>query len=122
MAVFIDMELCIGCNACVPVCPNRAISECESDQGPIWVVKDNLCTQCKGSPDFYETEQCIKACPVECCIDIDPEHEETLEELKAKGLKLGDFRETLKLPRDYSYIANEDLPPAPGEYGPHPDN
>ncbi|MFQ6000627.1 MAG: YfhL family 4Fe-4S dicluster ferredoxin [Anaerolineae bacterium] len=79
MAMFITEE-CILCGACVPVCPNEAISEGED----LYVVDLNLCTECVG---FYDEQQCVLVCPVDAII-FDPHHRETKEELKAKYLRL----------------------------------
>ncbi len=73
-------DLCILCGACEPVCPNEAISE-----GPeLYEVDFQLCTECVG---FYDEQQCVEVCPVDAVI-FDPDHEETLEELKAKYLRM----------------------------------
>ena len=121
MSVIIDMDQCIGCNLCVPVCPNRAIAELEDDSGaPAWVVKDSLCSECKGVPDFYSEHQCISVCPVNC-IAIDTSKGESDEMLTQRGQQLGDYRETLGLPRNFAYAENSDLEPMPGEFGPEPE-
>lgn len=79
MAMFIT-DLCILCGACVPVCPNEAISEGED----LYVVDFDLCTECVG---FYDEQQCVLVCPVDAII-FDPDHRETIGELKAKYLRL----------------------------------
>lgn len=53
-------EDCISCGACVPECPNEAISEGDG----IYVINESLCTECVG---FNEKEACQSVCPVECC-------------------------------------------------------
>lgn len=118
MSVIIDVDTCIGCNLCVPVCPNRAIAELENDDGaPLWLVKPNLCSECKGG--YYETNQCVAVCPVDC-ITIDPAHNEGAAELEARGTRLGDYREEVGLPRNYAYTEAPGYPAAPGEFGPIP--
>jgi hypothetical protein len=109
------------------VCPNRAIAELQRPSGPYWEVNPALCTQCKGGhtgPDginFYATEQCIDICPLQhACIDVDPEHTDTVEQLTAKGDLLADYRASLDLPRNYAYQENKGLKPAKGEFGPIP--
>jgi len=74
------IDTCINCDVCEPECPNHAIS-----QGPeIYVIDPELCTECVG---HFDKPQCQQVCPVDC-IPLDPEHEETQEELQAKYLKL----------------------------------
>jgi ferredoxin len=73
-------ELCVNCDVCEPVCPNKAIS-----MGPeIYVIDPGLCTECVG---HFDEPQCVAVCPVEC-IDPDPEHPETQEQLLAKLFQL----------------------------------
>ena len=81
MALMITDE-CINCDVCEPACPNLAIS-----MGPeIYEINPMLCTECVG---HFDEPQCVVVCPVEC-IDPDPEHPETNEQLLAKlaGLRL----------------------------------
>ena len=69
-------ELCVNCDVCEPVCPNKAIS-----MGPeIYVIDPALCTECVG---HHDEPQCVVVCPVEC-IDPDPDHPETHPQLLAK--------------------------------------
>ncbi len=79
MALIINEE-CIACDACVPECPNDAISE----DDPIYIIDPNLCTECVG---FFEEPQCIEVCPVDCIIP-DPDHQETKEELLNKKKRI----------------------------------
>ena len=67
---------CINCDVCEPECPNAAISQGEE----IYVIDPNLCTQCVG---HYDEPQCVEVCPVEC-IDLDPAHPESREQLLIK--------------------------------------
>jgi len=78
MAMFI-LDECILCGACVPACPNEAISEGDY----VYEVDFNFCTECVG---FYDEQQCVLVCPVDAVI-FDPDHEETKEELRAKYLR-----------------------------------
>ena len=79
MSLFITEE-CINCDVCEPECPNKAIS-----QGPeIYEINPELCTQCIG---HYDEPQCQIVCPV-ACIDPDPNHVETDEQLLDKYKKI----------------------------------
>lgn len=79
MALMITDE-CISCDACLPECPNEAITAGDS----IYIIDPNLCTECVG---YFDEPQCASVCPVDCCVP-DPEHKETKEELTAKKEKL----------------------------------
>ncbi len=67
---------CIACDACLPECPNEAITEGD----PIYVIDPDKCTECVGA---FDEPQCAAVCPTDACVP-DPEHEETQEELQAK--------------------------------------
>ena len=71
---------CISCGACEPECPNVAISEGET----IYIIDPDKCTECVGS---YETSRCADVCLVYGCI-VDPEHEESREQLLEKWRSL----------------------------------
>jgi ferredoxin len=74
------IDTCINCDVCEPECPNDAIS-----QGPeIYVIDPALCTECVG---HFDKPQCQQVCPVDC-IPLDPDHEETREELLLKYERL----------------------------------
>jgi ferredoxin len=73
-------EDCINCAACVPECPNEAISEGDG----IYVIDSDLCTECVG---FNETEACQKVCPTECCLP-DVSHPESEGVLIERALRL----------------------------------
>mgnify|MGYP000001610964 FL=1 len=75
MALLI-IEECIACDACVDECPNEAISEGD----PIYVIDADRCTECVV---HYDEPACVAVCPVDA-IHIDPDNQETLEELKFK--------------------------------------
>lgn len=79
MALYITEE-CINCDVCEPECPNEAISAGDE----IYEIDPDLCTECIG---HYETSQCIEVCPVDCIL-VDPEHEETEEQLMEKYKQL----------------------------------
>lgn len=55
---YVITDECIACGACIPECPEEAISE-----GDIYVIDPELCNDC-GS--------CAEVCPVDCCL---PEEE-----------------------------------------------
>ena len=79
MALIITDE-CINCDVCEPECPNGAIS-----QGPeIYVIDPKKCTECVG---HFDKPQCVEVCPV-ACIPLDPDHEESREDLQAKCERL----------------------------------
>lgn len=75
MALRITDE-CINCDVCEPECPNQAISQGRE----IYEINPDCCTECVG---HYNTPQCIEVCPVEC-IDFNPQHPETQDQLLAK--------------------------------------
>ncbi len=79
MATHITEE-CINCGACVPECPNEAISEGDS----LYVIDPDRCTECVG---FHDKEACQAVCPVECCVP-DPNRSEKEEALIARALEL----------------------------------
>ena len=73
-------DQCINCDVCEPECPNSAIS-----MGPeIYVIDWRRCTECVG---HFEQPQCREVCPVDC-IPLDPDHEESREQLHAKYIAL----------------------------------
>ncbi len=75
MSLLITDE-CINCDVCEPECPNSAITQGDE----IYEIDPNLCTECVG---HYDEPQCIEVCPVDCIL-VDPEHEESKEELQQK--------------------------------------
>ncbi|MBP7712690.1 MAG: YfhL family 4Fe-4S dicluster ferredoxin [Gammaproteobacteria bacterium] len=79
MALVITEE-CINCDVCEPECPNEAISQGDDH----YVINPSLCTECVG---FFDEPQCVSVCPVEC-IQPDPAHPETKEQLQAKFNRL----------------------------------
>ena len=74
------LDTCINCDVCEPACPNQAISQGET----VYVINPALCTECVG---HYDEPQCVVVCPVEC-IELDPEHVETEDQLLAKLRRL----------------------------------
>ena len=79
MALMITDE-CINCDVCEPECPNTAIYQGEE----IYEINPDLCTECVG---HFDTPQCVQVCPVDC-IPVNPEREESREELYQKYLRL----------------------------------
>jgi len=75
MSLMITDE-CIACDACREECPNIAIE----DGDPIYIIDSDLCTECVGS---FDEPQCIEVCPVDCIV-LDPDNQETMEELQFK--------------------------------------
>ena len=75
MALLINDE-CINCDVCEPECPNGAITQGED----FYEISHMDCTECVG---HFDTPQCMEVCPVDCIL-VDPEHEETKEELEKK--------------------------------------
>jgi ferredoxin len=69
-------DLCVNCDVCEPVCPNKAIAMGTE----IYEIAPSHCTECVG---HYDTPQCVDVCPVECII-IDPAHPESPGQLLAK--------------------------------------
>ncbi len=53
MAVTINQETCIGCGACVPICPVEALSMEDNQKA---AVKKDVCIDCGA---------CIGECPVQ---------------------------------------------------------
>ncbi|MBM3365829.1 MAG: YfhL family 4Fe-4S dicluster ferredoxin [Betaproteobacteria bacterium] len=79
MALMITDE-CINCDVCEPACPNGAISMGEL----IYEIDADKCTECVG---HFDEPQCQQLCPV-ACIPIDPQHQETRDQLHAKFIRL----------------------------------
>ena len=79
MALMITDD-CINCDVCEPACPNGAISMGEL----IYEIDPNKCTECVG---HFDQPQCQQLCPV-ACIPIDPQHQETHDQLHAKFIQL----------------------------------
>jgi ferredoxin len=75
MALLIN-EDCTGCDACRPVCPNKAIKAGD----PLYVIDPARCTECVGADD---EPQCKLVCPADCIV-ADPEWAETPEALQEK--------------------------------------
>lgn len=75
MALIIE-DTCTACDACLPVCPNEAISAGD----PIYKIDPMKCTECVGAED---EPQCVLVCPASCIVP-DPDWRETKEQLQEK--------------------------------------
>ena len=75
MALLINSD-CTACDACLPVCPNDAISV----GSPIYVIDAFRCTECVGAED---EPQCMLVCPGDFIVP-NPDFQESPEELQAK--------------------------------------
>ena len=73
-------EECINCDMCVPECPNEAIYMGEE----IYEINPDKCTECIG---HYDAPTCESVCPIDC-IEKDPDHDETEDELAEKFVRL----------------------------------
>lgn len=79
MAMMITEE-CVNCDACKPVCPNKAISLGDE----IYVIDPARCTECVG---HYDESRCVAVCPT-AAIVLDKKHVESKEQLNEKYLRL----------------------------------
>jgi ferredoxin len=73
-------DVCVNCDVCEPVCPNKAISL----GAVIYEIAPARCTECVG---HFDVPQCVEVCPVECII-VDMAHSETREQLTTKYREL----------------------------------
>ena len=80
MAYKIIASQCTVCGACEFECPNAAIRL----KNDMYIIDPKKCTECIG---HFDEPQCVAVCPVEC-IDPDPAHPETTEQLLAKLARL----------------------------------
>ncbi len=54
--IYREKEECCGCTACVSVCPQKAITMIEDDEGFLYpVINETRCIQCY---------LCVTACPI----------------------------------------------------------
>lgn len=58
-------DLCVGCHACEPLCPNKAISAPAGRARAVFLIDPDRCTECLGDHDL---PQCAEICPVEGAI------------------------------------------------------
>lgn len=78
MALMI-IDTCTACDACEPVCPNKAISA-----GTPYVIDPMKCTECVGAED---EPQCMLVCPASCIVP-NPDWEESKDDLLVKYRQL----------------------------------
>ena len=74
-------DTCINCGVCLPECPNGAIEEGEE----IFVIRARKCTECIG---VHNEPQCQSLCPIPDCIIVNPNRQETQEQLLDKKSRL----------------------------------
>lgn len=79
MALMIT-DACTACDACEPVCPNKAITSGK----PIYIIDPMKCTECVGAED---EPQCRLVCPSECII-TSPDWQESHDVLLSKYEKM----------------------------------
>ena len=79
MALLINDD-CTSCDACVSVCPNKAISAGDL----IYLINPDLCTECVGA---HDEPQCQMVCPADAIVK-DPKHAESQADLDAKYKRL----------------------------------
>jgi ferredoxin len=79
MALMIN-DLCTACDACEPVCPNKAITAAQ----PLYIIDPLKCTECVGAED---EPQCRLVCPAECIVE-NPDFVESQSELLEKYQQL----------------------------------
>lgn len=60
MAYQIVESECTGCSACESECPNNAIHE----KNGVFAINSKKCTECIG---FFDSPQCVSACPMDAC-------------------------------------------------------
>ena len=72
---------CISCGACEAECKNEAISEGDT----IYIIDSDKCTECVG---WFESPRCVEVCPVDDACVVDPEQQQTKEQLLAKWRNL----------------------------------
>lgn len=75
MALMIT-DTCTACDACEPVCPNKAITA----GNPLYVIDALKCTECVGAED---EPQCRLVCPQDCIVQH-PDFSESRDELLRK--------------------------------------
>jgi ferredoxin len=54
-------EDCTCCDACVPVCPNKAITAGDT----IYIIDPAKCTECEGQ---HDSPQCQLVCPADAIV------------------------------------------------------
>ncbi len=54
-------DKCVGCHACITVCPSQAVYKTDSTEKP-FAIHSKRCNEC--APSWYEP-QCASICPIE---------------------------------------------------------
>jgi ferredoxin len=80
MAMRINQELCIQCDACRTDCPNSGITEFDA----VYMIDPTRCTECLWS---HDQPRCADVCPVNA-VEHDPAHHEDPEVLVTKVARL----------------------------------
>jgi len=80
MAMIIN-DTCINCGNCEPDCPNTAISAGDS----YFVIASDKCTECVGA---FDAPKCVEVCPVEGCITVNADLNESRDVLQARYASL----------------------------------
>jgi ferredoxin len=73
-------EDCISCGACEPECPNKAISEGDTQ----YIIDPARCSECVGA---FDSSRCAEVCPVGAPVP-DPDRKESRETLLARWKSL----------------------------------
>ncbi|MCP4007687.1 MAG: YfhL family 4Fe-4S dicluster ferredoxin [bacterium] len=73
-------EDCFNCGVCERACPSGGITRGSEN----FVINPDRCTECVG---FFHTQQCARACPIDCCV-VDPNNPGTEMELFERAKKL----------------------------------
>ncbi|MGY0614792.1 4Fe-4S dicluster domain-containing protein [Vibrio sp. FJH11] len=60
MSLFIN-DKCVGCHACITVCPNQAVYKTGRAEKP-FAIHNKRCNECSS---FWHEPQCASICPIE---------------------------------------------------------
>jgi Fe-S-cluster-containing hydrogenase component 2 len=60
MSLFIN-DKCVGCHACMTVCPNQAVYKTDRAEKP-FAIHNKRCNECSS---FWHEPQCASICPIE---------------------------------------------------------
>lgn len=60
MSLFIN-DKCVGCHACMTVCPNKAVYSTGRVEKP-FAIHSKRCNECSS---FWHEPQCASICPIE---------------------------------------------------------
>ena len=62
MSVFLATARCLGCGACLPTCPERALRPAASGEPAPLVTLLDRCTGCG---------ECMEICPADAFVEVD---------------------------------------------------